>query len=173
MKYNKIKLLVITAWFTALCAGCTACLSIPIGVGGYIHFGDAIILLASSVLPSVFSMFVGAVGGAVADVIVGATIWAPYTLVIKALLALLITNKKETMLNSRNIVGMLISFVVTISGYYVAEAFIYGNWISPTLSIVGNLIQCIGSAVIFVLFSLSLDKIKFKSKINSLIKQKI
>lgn len=171
MKYNKIKLLVITALFAALCTVCTAFVSIPmLGTGGYIHFGDAIILLASSVLPPMFSMFVGAVGGALADVIVGAPVWAIYTFVIKALVSLCITNKKDTMLNLRNILGLLVSFVVTIGGYYVAEALIYGNWVSPVLSMVGNLIQCAGSAIIFVLFSLSLDKIKFKSKISSLIK---
>ncbi len=171
MKYNKIKLIIITALFTALCAVCTAFISIPmLGTGGYIHFGDAIIMLSASVLPPVFSAFVGAVGGALADVLVGAPVWAPFTFVIKALVALCISNKKDTMLNIRNIVGLLVSFVVTIGGYYVAEGLIYGNWISPFVSMLGNLIQCVGSAIIFVLFAISLDKIKFKSKINNLIK---
>lgn len=36
------------------------------------------------------------------------------------------------------------------SGYYIAEGFIYGNWIAPATSIPGNLVQ-IGVAAIIVI----------------------
>ena len=170
MKFNKVKLLVVTALFTALCVVCTMFVSVPMpGTGGYIHFGDAIIMLAATLLPWPFSIFVGAVGGALADIFV-APVWAPYTLVIKALVALCISNKKQKMLNVRNIIGVIVSFAITIGGYYLAESLIYGNWIAPVASMIGNLIQCVGSAIIFVLLSLTLDKMNFKTKIYSLIK---
>ena len=170
MKFNKVKLLVVTALFTALCVVCTMFVSVPMpGTGGYIHFGDAIIMLAATLLPRPFSIFVGAVGGALADVFV-APVWAPYTLVIKALVALCISHKKQKTLTVRNVIGVIVSFAITIGGYYLAESLIYGNWIAPVASMIGNLIQCVGSAIIFVLLSLALDKMNFKTKTHSLIK---
>ena len=35
-------------------------------------------------------------------------------------------------------------------GYYIAEGFIYGNWVAPVTSIPGNLVQ-IGVAAVLVL----------------------
>ena len=40
--------------------------------------------------------------------------------------------------------------VIKIAGYYIAEGFIYGNWVAPVTSIPGNLVQ-IGVAAVLVL----------------------
>ena len=40
--------------------------------------------------------------------------------------------------------------VIKIVGYYIAEGFIYGNWVAPVTSIPGNLVQ-IGVAAVLVL----------------------
>ena len=45
---------------------------------------------------------------------------------------------------------MLAACVIKIVGYYIAEGIIYGNWVSPVLSIPGNLVQ-IGVAAVIVL----------------------
>ena len=52
-KTNKLLLLVLSALFAAMITVMTAFLfHIPIGVnGGYLHFGDALIYLAASMLP--------------------------------------------------------------------------------------------------------------------------
>ena len=166
MKSNKTKLIVITALLTAICACCTAFISIPmVGTGGYVHLGDAIIMISASVLPLPFSLFVGAIGGVLGDLLVGAPVWAPFTFIVKGLVVLMFTSKKDKMLNTRNIIAILPALAITLAGYYLAEAIIYGNWIAPFASMIGNVIQIVSSAIIYVVFAIALDKINFKSKI--------
>ena len=163
---NKTKLIVISALLTAICACCTAFVSVPMpGTGGYVHFGDAIIMISASILPTPFAVFVGAIGGALADVMVGYSIWAPFTLVIKALVALCFTSKKPKIVNTRNLLALIPALVITLAGYYLAEGIIYGNFITPFASMIGNVIQIVASGVIFVVFGIALDKINFKNKI--------
>ena len=166
MKKNKTRLIVITALFTAITALCTAFISFHVlPNSGYIHFGDAIIMIAASILPLPFAVFTGAVGGAMT----GAPQWAPFTFVIKALVALCFSSKGQKMLTVRNAIGFIPMTAITIGGYYLAEAFIYGNWVAPYVSIPGNAFQSIGSAIIFCIFSVALDRFKFKNSVNSLL----
>lgn len=97
-KTNKLLLLVLSALFAAMITVMTAFLfHIPIGVnGGYLHFGDALIYLAASMLPTPYACIAAAVGAGLADIVSGAPIWAPFTLVIKACIALLFTAKKKS-----------------------------------------------------------------------------
>ena len=82
MNKREIRILVITALFTALTAICTAYISVPMpGGAGYVHFGDAVIMLAASLLPFPYALFVGAIGGAIADLIVF-PVYAPFTFVV-------------------------------------------------------------------------------------------
>ena len=165
MTKNKTKLLVITALLTAICACCTAFISVPmLGTGGFIHLGDAVIMISASILPLPFSCFVGAIGGVLGDLLVGAPLWAPFTFVVKALVTLCFTNKKDKIINARNLLGIIPALVITLIGYYFAEALIYGNFIAPFASMIGNVIQIVASGVIFVVFGVALDKIKFKQK---------
>lgn len=107
-KTNKLLLLVLSALFAAMITVMTAFLfHIPIGVnGGYLHFGDALIYLAASMLPTPYACIAAAVGAGLADIVSGAPIWAPFTLVIKACIALLFTAKKEKLLNKRNALAL-------------------------------------------------------------------
>lgn len=170
MKKNKTRLIVITALFTAITALCTAFISFHVlPNSGYIHFGDAIIMIAASILPLPFAVFTGAVGGAIGDLLTGAPQWAPFTFVIKALVALCFSSKGQKMLTARNAIGFIPMTAITIGGYYLAEALIYGNWVAPYVSIPGNAFQSIGSAIIFCIFSVALDRFKFKNSVNSLL----
>lgn len=167
MNKKGLRILVIAALFAALTAVCTAYISVPMpGGAGYVHFGDAIIMLAASLLPFPYALFVGAIGGALADVISGFAVYAPYTLVIKLLLALCYTNKNEKIVNVRNIIGFIPNAVITVGGYYLTEVILSGNWVSPLLGTMpGNAIQVIGSIVIFLIFGIALDKLNFKKNI--------
>ena len=170
MKKNKTRLIVITALFTAITALCTAFISFHVlPNSGYVHFGDAIIMIAASILPLPFAVFTGAVGGAIGDLLTGAPQWAPFTFVIKALVALCFSSKGQKMLTVRNAIGFIPMTAITIGGYYLAETLIYGNWVAPYVSIPGNAFQSIGSAIIFCIFSVALDRFKFNNSVNSLL----
>lgn len=166
---KNLRALVMAALFTALISVFTAFLfHIPVPIGAntaYIHFGDAFVFLAASILPSPFGIAAGAVGGFLADVFCGGLVWAPYTFLIKGLIAACFSSKKEKILCKRNYVSLFLALVITVIGYYIAEAIIYGNWVAPMLSVLGNVIQISGSSVIYILISLAFDKAKIKNKI--------
>ena len=173
MKTNTRKHLqcsVISAVFAALIAIMTAYIChIPYAAGGgYIHFGDALIFLAASLLPAPYAVFAASVGAGLADLLT-APVWAPFTIVIKAILALLITNRKEKIICKRNLLALIPAAVVTIGGYYLAEGIIYGNFVAPVVSIWGNAVQAVGSAIIYIIVAFALDKSGFKKRFNGLL----
>lgn len=164
--HRKVLLMTTTALFAALICISTAYLfHIPVGVnGGYIHIGDSLIYLAAALLPAPYAMAAGALGGMFADLLT-APVWAPATFIIKMLITLPLTSKKEKLVNTRNVVGAFFAGAISILGYYLAEVIMFGTWAALIPSVAGNLVQAIASAVIFVLFGMALDKTGFKKKI--------
>lgn len=162
MRKKSVRNLVMAALFAALIAVFTAWLfHIPIKIGAntaYLHFGDAFIFLAASLLPAPYACAAAAIGGGLADLLCGSAIWAPFTVVIKALIALCFSSRSDRLLTRRNLLATLPALVVTVGGYYLAEAILYGNWVAPVLSIWGNVVQIVGSAIIYVLVALALQK---------------
>lgn len=139
-------------------------LHIPIGLnGGYIHVGDALIFLAASLLPRPYAICAAVIGGTLAD-LATVPIWAPATAVIKMLLAISLTNKSSTIIHSRNIIGLILAFPITILGYFVAEGLLFGNFAAAIPSIAGNFIQCAGSCIIYIIIGKALDQMSFKNK---------
>lgn len=162
MSKKSVRNLVMAALFAALIAVFTAWLfHIPIKIGAntaYLHFGDAFIFLAASLLPAPYACAAVAIGGGLADLLCGSAVWAPFTVVIKALIALCFSSRSDRLLTRRNLLATLPALVVTVGGYYLAEAILYGNWVAPVLSIWGNVVQIVGSAIIYVLVALALQK---------------
>lgn len=151
-------------------------LHIPVG-NGYIHLGDALIYLAACLLPRPYAMLAAAVGAGLADILTY-PVWAPATIIIKALLVLPFTSKGDKILTLRNGLCTIPGGIITFSGYYFAEALMMllgsidsAGMSTPQIftaalaSIPGNLIQSCGSAVIFIILALALDKAGFKKKV--------
>lgn len=89
---NQIKTneIVLTGLMTALVAVATIAIMIPVPfTGGYIHLGDSMIFLSVLLLGWKKGGFAAGVGSMLADIITGYVIWAPWTLVIKGLMAVL------------------------------------------------------------------------------------
>ena len=106
-------------------------------------------------------MFAGAIGGAMADILT-APVYAPATFIIKMLISLPITCKKDKIVNVHNCVAV-ISFI----GYYITDVILFGTWGALIPSIVGTLAQSGGSAVIFIILGSTLDKAGFKSTMKN------
>ena len=167
-KRQSIKHLTIAALFAALIAVFTAFIfHIPIKIGAntaYLHFGDAFIFISASLLPTPYAVTAAAIGGALGDLMCGAAVWMPFTFVVKALIALTFTSKGK-IVNKRNIFAIILSLIITVVIYYIAEALIYGNWITPALSVLGNVVQIVGSGLIYLSIGFALDKTKIKKLI--------
>lgn len=160
MKNNKpIFNMVLAALFAALISVFIAFLfHIPIKIGvntAYLHFGDAFIFLAASMLPTPYAIAAAGIGGGLGDLFCGGAEWIPFTVIIKILVVLAFTSKTPRMLCKRNIFALFTALLVTVGGYYLAEALLFGNWVSPVLSIWGNVVQIVGSAVLYVILSIT------------------
>ena len=137
--------------------------------GGYIHLGDAVIYLCAALLPSPYAAGAAAVGAGLADVLGGAPLWAPATIIIKAVSALAFTSKKQTLLCARNLIACAVGAVLCVGGYYLAEVVIYGcGFAIPLASIPFNLIQTVASAVLFISIAVVFDKTGLKKKLMSI-----
>ena len=142
----------------------TAYLHIPT-YNGYVHCGDGLIFLAACLLPMPYSIIVGALGAMLADLLTGFAIWAPGSMIIKGLLALLFTCKSNKILTKRNLVMLLPAALISAAGYYIYEALITGSFIASLSGIPGSIIQAVASSILFVVAGLAMDKYNIKKKL--------
>ena len=156
---NQSLLLCITGLFAAMITLMTGfILHIPYGAnGGYIHFGDALIYIAASILPRPYAIAAAVIGGGLADLLT-APMWAPATIIIKLLVTLPFTKRGERRLSKRNLIAPVICIPITIIGYYIAEAVLFGSVAAPVASIPGNFVQTMGSMVIYYIIGKALQK---------------
>ena len=150
---NNLKKLILAAWFAALSCVATMSIRIPTpGTGGYIHPGDAIVILSGVILGPVWGFLAGGIGSALSDLIGGYFIYVPITFVIKGLVALaagLLYQKVGKNQKSRYIaviLGGVADIILVAGGYFVCEFFIYGA--GAAASIPANIIQGVGGLVI-------------------------
>ena len=150
---NNLKKLILAALFAAL--SCVATMSIPNptpGTGGYIHPGDAIVILSGVILGPVWGFLAGGIGSALSDLIGGYFVYVPITFVIKGLVALtsaLLYHKIGKTQKSRYVavvLGGIADIILVAGGYFVCEYFIYGA--GAAASIPANIIQGVGGLVI-------------------------
>jgi uncharacterized membrane protein len=103
----------------------TIAVAIPVPfTNGYVHPGDSMILLGALMLGRRRGAFAAGVGSALADLIIGYSVWAPFTLVIKGVMAFttgLIIEKCEE--NRRNTVVLCVSIIAL---WLVFNAAVFG-----------------------------------------------
>ena len=150
---NNLKKLILAALFAALSCVATMSIRIPTpGTDGYIHPGDAIVILSGVILGPVWGFLAGGIGSALSDLIGGYFIYVPITFVIKGLVALaagLLYQKIGKNQKSRYIaviLGGVADIILVAGGYFVCEFFIYGA--GAAASIPANIIQGVGGLVI-------------------------
>lgn len=85
---SKLKKIVLTALFAALSCVATMSIKLPTpGTGGYIHPGDAMVILSGVVLGPWWGLLAGGIGSAMADLLGGYFVYVPITFAIKGLVA--------------------------------------------------------------------------------------
>ena len=163
MKNKHTKLLCISAIFSALVFVTTAYLHIPT-YNGYVHCGDGFIFIAASILPMPYAIAVGVLGAMLADLVTGYAIWAPGSMIIKGLLALLFTCKANKIITKRNLIMLLPAALISAAGYYLYEVLITGSFLASLSGIPGSLIQALTSSIIYVALGTAMDKYNLKKK---------
>ena len=154
--------------FAALIMLVTACIMhIPTGFNnGYIHLGDTMIYIAASMLPTPYALVAAAMGGALADILSGAAVWAIPTAIIKALMVLPFTAKQERLLCKRNALAIVISGVIGIVGYALAAMIMYGSFAAGVADVLPNVIQEAAGGAMYVVLALALDRVKIKRLVD-------
>ena len=161
-----VRRLTVTAVFAALITLMTAYIChIPVGANGvYVHLGDSMIYLAAALLPLPYACVAGAIGGGLADLLT-APVWAPATIIIKMLICLPFSCKGNKFVTKRNVVALFLAFIISGTGYYIAEGIMFGFSVAFFTSLSGSLVQSGGSAIVFVIIGMALDRIGFKTNI--------
>lgn len=164
---TQIRYLTVTAIFAALITIMTAYVfHIPIPIaGGYMHLGDSLIYLAAAILPTPYAFAAGAIGGGLADLLT-APMWTLPTVIIKMLITLPFTNKGNKIINKRNIIAPLLAYLISGTGYFLANNLIFHSGVAFLTSFGGSAIQSLGSGIVFIVFGMFLDKASFKKRIN-------
>ena len=171
-KNDNTLIFVTTAMMTAMVMIATTFFKIPNAMG-YIHLGDGFVLLAAIILPKKYACFAGGVGAGLADIYGGYAVWAPWTLVIKIVMVLIVqlffdflTKRASNGKHIAKIAGIpfaeffayVLAVLWTVSGYYIAQGFISGNWAAPIADVPGNVLQAAVGSVIAILVSVALGK---------------
>lgn len=166
---NRTIKLVMTALMIGVIIVSIMFIRIPIpGTQGYVHLGDAMIFLSVLVLGVKYGAAAAAIGGALGDIMGGVPIWAPWTFVIKGVMALILglclvaaMKKKQVKIAGIGImelVGMVLAGIFMVIGYYIAEAVIVGNWAAPMLGVPWNIGQFVVGIIVAEILAAALCK---------------
>lgn len=153
---SNLKKMVTAALFAALACVATMSIRIPTpGTNGYIHPGDAVVILAGVFLGPVWGLLAAGIGSAMADLIGGYFLYVPITFVIKGAVALAagaLYQKAGKTLKSRYVsvaLGGVIDILFVTGGYFLCEYVIYGA--GAAASVPANFIQGLSGLVIGML----------------------
>lgn len=154
---NNVKSLTLAALMAALICVLTIFPHIPIPAGsGYVHLGDGVILLAVMLLGPL-AIPAAAIGSMLADLLVY-PLYAPVTLVVKALVALtawLIYRRGSV---ARTIFAFLLAELVMVAGYFAYEWFAVPEY--AVVDVLGNLIQGAAGVALGLLLSALLPRLE-------------
>jgi uncharacterized membrane protein len=157
----------------------TMVIKIPTHIG-FTHLGDSMVFLAAILFGKKKGMITSAVGMCLADILLGYAIWAPFTFVIKGIMALIaasIAYRKDYEGNNilNNIFACIFAGIFMIGAYYFVNAlflrYVYteaATWMQSLSmaaieSIPGNIMQAVvGIAISIPLAKILKNKVKIK-----------
>lgn len=176
---SKLKSIVYTSLSIAMVLLCTMAIKIPSVKGGYINFGDIMIFITAVFLGKGAGFLAGGIGSSMADIILGYSVYAPATFIIKGLegfiCAVLSKNKGRNDFKAASLIpALFISAAWMVLGYFLYEykigGLIFANSefgaVAAVLNLPGNIIQGAVSAVAALPFILAIKKtgISFNTK---------
>jgi uncharacterized membrane protein len=157
-----------SALFSALVCVATMAVRIPTpGTGGYIHLGDAFVIMAGVMLGAHHGGLSAGLGSALADIFSGYAFYAPATFVIKGLAGAVCglvyhgagrlpsgvaagpRGRSGIPAAVRCVLCGLLSMVIVVLGYLGFELAVYGS--GAFASVIPNLIQT-GSGIVIASF---------------------
>ena len=177
---DKTQRLVTTALMMSLVMLGTIVFRIPVPMTqGYVNLGDAMVFIAVMLLGKKYGTAAAGLGSALADVLGGYAMWAPWTLVIKAgmafVTAVIIEHGRVSGNGNENndgkveikrpvqpalIAAMISGSIIMCSGYFIAEWIMYGNPGAAALGIPWNIGQASAGMIIALLVRRAMPRLR-------------
>ena len=137
--------LILAALFMALTTVATMVIHIPVpATQGFVNVGDSFVLLSGLLFSHYYGALIGGVGSALADLFLGYTIFAPVTLIVKAIEALLASYIDRGNTVSR-VIAVIVGVTWMVFGYFIFEVFMFDLPVALS-AVIPNSIQGIVSA---------------------------
>ncbi len=160
----RTKKLVISSLFAALTFVATMVIQIKLTANGFVNIGDCMVVTCGIFLGPVYGVLAAGIGSMLADVISGYFIYAPATLVIKALMAFwtAIIFRKISKINDivAAVICSLVAELIMILGYFLYEIPLYGV-ASAVAGMPGNFLQAGFGFVCTIVLYFALSKNKY------------
>lgn len=121
------------------------------GPGGkvYFHLGETAIIVSAILLGRKGGAFVGAISSAIADLLLGAALWAPFSFIIHGFEGYLIGELSNGKGGKRDLAAILAGVGVMVVGYTCVAGWLYGAAIMP-VEFVGDSMQgLVGAATAY------------------------
>jgi len=148
-KFRSVNVVAVAGISTALVAVATKVVNVPVpATGGYINFGDTMVMFVAMIFGPVIGAFAGGVGSALGDVISGYPGWSPITLVIKGIEGLVVGYIAQKLEGTAGlIVAGTIGGILMVSGYFLFEYYAFG-FTAAYSELPGNLVQAVTGIIV-------------------------
>ena len=159
---DKTRQIIYTAVFAALIFAATYAVKIPTFTGGYVHPGDAVLILGACLLGPLPGALAGALGSALTDLAGGYLVYVPGTLVIKGAMGLCcgaILRLSPRRGGWAAAVGAVAAEALMVAGYFDYEAVCLGLGMGAAASVPANMGQGLFGAAAGVALYLALRKL--------------
>ncbi|MEE0858105.1 MAG: ECF transporter S component [Acutalibacteraceae bacterium] len=150
---------VFTGLMAALVCVATAVLVIPLPTSGYANLGDCLVIISGYMLGPVYGALASGIGAGLSDLFLGYGIYAPFTFLIKAVMAIMVYYitklGRERSFGIQllfTVIAAIVAEVIMVGGYFTLEVFLYG--VEGALpNIFGNSMQgifgCLSASILY------------------------
>ena len=155
-KVSSTKQMVVTALMTALVFLAGSVIKIPT-IGGFVHIGDCMVFLSVIVLGKNRGAIASGFGMFLVDAMAGYYIWAPFTFIIKFIMAYItglliekLDNESEFILKFKW--KYIFAFIAggIIAAFFTGQVGLIQGLVVASKDIVGNIIQVVTGIVLAV-----------------------
>lgn len=152
---TNLLMLVLSGLLAALVTVTTMFIPIPTPTKGYINLGDCFVNISAWLLGPIYGAGAAGIGSAIADLLLGYTVYAPATFVIKALMAAVSFHVFRVIAKGKRgflarIAASVSAELVMICGYCIFECFLYQSFAIAVTGLPSNIAQGVGGVIISV-----------------------
>lgn len=166
----KTKKLVISALFAALTFVATFIIKIPMATGGFVNVGDCMVVMSGIFLGPLYGALAAGIGSCLVDIIGGYMTFAPATLIIKAVMALvcalLFKDLKKINPILATIVCAAIAEAIMVSGYFLFDFILTKSFETAIMGMLGNLLQAAFGLICSTILYKVLSSIKYVKQLR-------